>query len=510
MLGFISDLVSKVINRVDSSLKADTTSNIEIHGVPNDMERMDVVHLLQQIDSSLDPVNIARTIRILPALKFKSSPNAPEPTVTKTAKIEDINISDRLLQTLTSPSQTLTLPRELFIQDGSGIGHAVEIPVTDELKNLIKLLEALNCVKWQIEGFLRRAIEDAISRSHKSAVVNALRLLVVKQEASQAAGGRRVLYRYPCSEGRILLLLDNAMSVSALTQGARGLTIDLQPLTRFTVHCAPWESAQSTQAINDVWTAQKEAEARARAAGCVPPRPTLSRVEVRFKVSVAPKADLRKPLDSMEKIYLHAMGGIALGIAAVQLFADSSGYVNPQGRGYVWVCDLAGDERHLCKAFVDRLKQGMAAISTEALTTIGCRGNPSIVPCVDQGGHALTEQTAANIILRALPANPNRLFVLSNRIEGNLPLPWERISRSQEFPLSSLGPLYATTPEACDLRTLFPSSDPQPTVNLLCAVLNSLVDSRVVNMYDEVLESREVKIIRAATADAWLANEMDS
>jgi len=498
-----------VINRVDSSLQADANINIEVHGIPIAMEQMDVAHLLHQIDNNIDPVNIARAIRILPALRFKSSPNAPELIVTKTAKIVDFSISDRLLQTLTSSSQAQTFPRELYIQDDSAILYAAEIPVTEEIKNLIRLLEALNCVKWQIEGFLRKAIEDAISRSHKSAVVTALRLLVVKQEASQAAGGRRVPCRYPCSEGRILLLLDNAVSVSALAQGARGLTIDLQPLARFTVYCVPWESAQATQSVNDVWTAQKEAEARARAAECVPPRPALSRVEVRFKVSVATKADLRKPLDCMEKIYLHAMGGIALGIAAVQLFADPSGNVNPQCRCYIWVCDLAEGERHLCKAFVDRLKQGMAAISTEALTTIGCRGTPSVVSCADQGEHALTEQTAGNIILRSLPANLNRLFVLSNRIESNLPLPWERISGSQEFPLSSLGPMYATTPEACDIRTLFPSSDPQPTVNLLCAVLNSLVDSQVVNMYDEVLEGREVKIIRTATSDAWLADEMD-
>ncbi len=82
------------------------------------------------------------------------------------------------------------------------------------------------------------------------------------------------------------------------------------------------------------------AEAKNKAAKCVPTRKVSSKIEVRFKVQANAGADLRKDLKKLESLFMRAMGGIEFGIAAVQLFADSNGHVNPQGRGFIWVCDL--------------------------------------------------------------------------------------------------------------------------------------------------------------------------
>jgi hypothetical protein len=78
------------------------------------------------------------------------------------------------------------------------------------------------------------------------------------------------------------------------------------------------------------------------------------------------------------------MGGIELGIAAVQLATDTYGQVNPQGRGTIWVCDL-DDNRTVCKELIEKLKCDEAALYTEVLSKIGCRqGRPPLISdCAD-------------------------------------------------------------------------------------------------------------------------------
>jgi len=511
-LGFLSENLENVKERIDPRLTPGSPCNVEIQGIPIACDTMELADLLHRFDGGIVPANLARITRILPPLQHVWPKDSREPVITKTAKLENFHVSPSLFSFLKTAGRHSDLPVDLFLQDDSPFVHAVEIPVTAELRGFIKLLELLNWSKWQIEGYLRKLVESAILRSGENVSVVGLRMLVIKQATSSAAGGRRVPCRHLCSEGRIVVLLDDAPSVAALAQRLRGLTIELHPLPNITVSFTPWQHSQVTKSLTSIWMIKKEAEARLKASECVPPRPILSRVEVRFKVIVNPMADIRKSLESMEQIFLHALGNTDLGIVAVQLFADSCGRVNPQCRGYIWVCDLDDGERHLCKDLVDRLKGGEAAIFTNTLSSIGCSGTPAICDCEAPNVTKLTQETTAKIIMRSLRNYRGIGLILTSKLANGHPLPLQSVGGHPETTLASLGPTHNTivNSEARDIRDLFPDSSPQPSVNVLCAALNVLVESRVVNSYAEVLEDREVTVFRAATSDDWLADEMSA
>ena len=101
---------------------------------------------------------------------------------------------------------------------------------------------------------------------------------------------------------------------------------------------------------------------------------------------------------------------------------------------------------------------------------------------------------------------------MTSKLANGHPLPLQSVGGHPETTLASLGPTHnkIVNSEARDIRDLFPDSSPQPSVNVLCAALNVLVESRVVNSYAEVLEDREVTVFQAATSDDWLADEMSA
>ena len=302
-LGVLSENLENVKERIDPRLTPDSPCNVEIQGIPIACDIMELAELLHRFDGGIVPANLARITRILPPLQHVWPKDSREPVITKTAKLENFHVSPSLFSFLKTAGRHSDLPVDLFLQDDSPFVHAVEIPVTAELRGFIKLLESLNWSKWQIEGYLRKLVESAILSSGKNVSVVGLRMLVIKQATSSAAGGRRVPCRHLCSECRIVVFLDDAPSVAALAQRLRGLTIELHPLPNITVSFTPWQHSQVTKSLTSIWMIKKEAEARLKASECVPPRPILSRVEVRFKVIVNPMANIRKSLESMEQIF---------------------------------------------------------------------------------------------------------------------------------------------------------------------------------------------------------------
>ena len=59
----------------------------------------------------------------------------------------------------------------------------------------------------------------------------------------------------------------------------------------------------------------------------------------------------------MEALYQEALGGVYVGISAVQLFPDASGQVRLNGPDIIWVSDFDSDDRKVAKALINKLTQ---------------------------------------------------------------------------------------------------------------------------------------------------------
>ncbi len=98
-----------------------------------------------------------------------------------------------------------------------------------------------------------------------------------------------------------------------------------------------------------------------------------------------------------------AMGGIEFGIAAVQLFADSNGRANSQGRGFIWVCNL-DSRRAVGNSLVQSLKSKEAALYTDVFMKIGCRQGcpPMVTDCADPVSEEPTFLSTKTVLKRFL------------------------------------------------------------------------------------------------------------
>jgi hypothetical protein len=263
--------------------------------------------------------------------------------------------------------------------------------------------------------------------------------------------------------------------------------------------------SQDLQAAYDSRTARKQQEAKEQASKCVPPRTVLSKIDLKFKVKIRAGANIRQDVKFVEQCFEHAMGGIKLGIAAVQLSIDTYGEVNPQGRGTIWVCDL-DDDRTVCKELVERLKRDEAALYTEVLSKIGCRqGRPPLISdCADPEVEELTLTSTRAIIMRYL-CDHNASLVIRSKLADGTPLQWRQEVSTPNLPLTALGPALQAGNGLIDIREAFSSGELQPTVNLLWDSIGALVRSQLATMYEEETEAgEEVRVIRLATLDDWI------
>jgi hypothetical protein len=234
----------------------------------------------------------------------------------------------------------------------------------------------------------------------------------------------------------------------------------------------------------------------------------LSKIEVQFKVQANPSADLRKALNELESLYMKAMGGIEFGIAAVQLCADSNGHVNPQGRGFIWVCDLDG-RRAVCNGLVQSLKSEEAAIFTDVFLSIGCRqGRPPVVTeCADPVLEEPTLKSTTMALKRFYSGHCETSLVLPTTLPDGKPLPWRQDDSGPQLPLSALGPALPAGQGILDLREIFPATEQLPSVNLVCAALTRMVERQAVMMYEEDYCGSTVRVVRLAAFDSWIVGE---
>ena len=107
----------------------------------------------------------------------------------------------------------------------------------------------------------------------------------------------------------------------------------LMPFPRIPFRSSSWENVQDYAQISAL-TLQKEMEARRAASQCTPPRNVNSRIELNFKVEAAQGIRSQQMmLTEMEELYQEALGGVYMGISALQLFPDARGQVRLNGPG---------------------------------------------------------------------------------------------------------------------------------------------------------------------------------
>ncbi len=125
----------------------------------------DVTDFVRTLGCLVDGSDLIDQTRLLPVVPSKHL--ALSQRLTKVAKIRDMILTAGIKAKLLSSGPEDSIPRELYFYDASAFTHTVEIPISEGLRMLIKLLESLNCVKWQIKKFILRNFEDAIRTAQK-------------------------------------------------------------------------------------------------------------------------------------------------------------------------------------------------------------------------------------------------------------------------------------------------------------------------------------------------------
>jgi hypothetical protein len=252
-------------------------------------------------------------------------------------------------------------------------------------------------------------------------------------------------------------------------------------------------------------TLEKEAQARMLATQKTPQLSDLSRVHVRLQVTVVPGAGIRKvPLAKLETIVAKSLGGEDHGVLAVMLNADASGQAHLNGECTVWVGDIGGRGRPLCKSLEKRLQEGTAAVYDDTFEKLACRGKVQRYELQDRVDVPLSAEQVALTIRRALPELRNKSIVLSAKLRNGRPTPWSTATASSDISLDELGPKIAVAADICDVRDIVPSGAQSPTLQLLCSALRILTDEGTLSIYRDTLEGRDVMVFRSAVHDDWV------
>jgi hypothetical protein len=126
------------------------------------------------------------------------------------------------------------VPPELYLWDTGNKHHAVEIMVNNPgLLQLIQLLMACACIKWQIEAILLHLFEQVLSQTMLAGAALKVQSLTTKKETSKAEGTSRLkttLKSVPLPKARILLLLKTAADVDVMIRYGRPLEVVFQQL----------------------------------------------------------------------------------------------------------------------------------------------------------------------------------------------------------------------------------------------------------------------------------------
>jgi len=481
ILGCIAGLITTIHERGDINIRAGSTlSSVVVEGVPKDYTRDELMALLLKIDPAID-----HTLQFRLVLSDTPLTSKGEMAETKQATIEGWTITQGIADFVATGSADSSIPRELCLRDYSNEAHAVELKMTHELRLCIKILEAAACHRRQIEGIILQAIRSALSQAKVAITVLSLRISTTRLEGQSAAGSAsRIARRIACSEGKILLFLENKNSVSVLLdkQGVIKAGLKLGPMPRAPLLFEAWQSAVAANSDSAKRVAFKEREARLAAATTTPRLSAITQVVVRlapeFASGVRPKTFAPEPA---ETALIRALGGIELGILAVLLQADTQNRAKFQGECTIWVGDIARDNRLLSKALVERLKQGTAAIFTETFTKIHMRGNARMDSVEEPEASCPSDDDVAAIIQRSLSALNNSGFVISAKMTNGLNTPLG-VAVTGANPLSELGgPLNEGNDH--DIRELFPSAAAAPTIQSVCKALNKLQSQGVVAFY---------------------------
>jgi hypothetical protein len=495
-VGSISEKLANIRRRGDICLQSGQTLDVVIDGLPGEFTTSSVAAIFRSIDPSIDHDNLVRNITVLKPLISSDGKSIVS------GKIKQLHITPAMANFFAgAPRHDLTnqVPEEFYVRGDKAIAHAVQIVITDDLRKFFKFLEALGCWKWQIEGLFQHLVQTSLPQRVHGVNITSLRIQTIQPGSN---GPRRV----PCSKGlRVIATVDNAEAAAKL-QSAE-IMMKLSPFPRTQLHCSTWENMQdSTQ--NPALTAKKEAEAKSAAAQCKPPRDVISRVELNFKVEAAPGfRSQQMPLSEMEAVFQEALGGVFMGISAVQLFPDGRGQVRLNGSGIIWVSDMDPDDRKVAKGLVDMLKRGDAACNTENLAKVGCRGMPVLIECGKEPNSVMTISQAAKVIARYLTSYLDTALVLTKPQGRNLP--WIKRAGDDEMPLSALGALVPRTvssdgPPVLDIRSLFPNPGPEVTVNMLCEAITSLVKTGNVSMYEADDDSGQTRyLVHLSASDSW-------
>ena len=193
-----------------SLLRCNQPQNVDLEGIPSSSTSEDVVEFLLKIDPNLDFAPGATQVRVQPPALLRNNHNSP----TTKAIVTNLVITSHVKRFIERGDSSVKVPLSLYIRRYFRSDNRLEIPTGRELKRVIETLENAGWLKREIESFLLELVCISLHspKAFKSAAT--LRINVTRFE-----GPGKVMRRVPCSQGRILLLFNDAASVADIVAG---------------------------------------------------------------------------------------------------------------------------------------------------------------------------------------------------------------------------------------------------------------------------------------------------
>ena len=193
-----------------SLLRCNQPQDVDLEGIPSLSSCKDVTEFLLAIDPDLDFASGATEIRVLPAALLS---NGRKASTTK-AIVTNLLMTSHLKRFIECGDSSGKVPPSMYIRRYFRTDHRLEIPASKKLKHVIETLENAGWMKREIESCLLEIFGNSLQLSEASKTAVTLRINVTRFE-----GAGKVMRRLPCSQGRILLLFNDAESVADIVAG---------------------------------------------------------------------------------------------------------------------------------------------------------------------------------------------------------------------------------------------------------------------------------------------------
>ena len=267
----------------------------------------------------------------------------------------------------------------------------------------------------------------------------------------------------------------------------------------------PTRDASTDQLNADLWERKKQ-DAIRTAQQCTPPLAHVAAYTAPLTVEyTSVKARRGATTADMESAFEEAVGGLVSGCLGVHVPMTPDG--RPEHNSVTYFLGDKDPDRKMSKAVKSMLLEGIAPPDHHSIRSIVIRNSKKTI-YKDLSAVNLSPATMpfaeALQALRCGMGNRGVTYVIPQTTAAGGALPFSTDITTPEMQLTDLDPLTGTTLAVRDIRELFPSRLPQPSLNVVCEALRTLSDSDVIQIYGTNLNQQLVYAIAPTVADQYV------